>query len=130
PTGLDAQTLYAESLLVATRWHWYSADGTPAPDVPEAERTLEQVLRRFPDHPGANHLYIHAVESSPTPERAIASAQRLMGIVPAAGHLIHMPGHIWMVLGDYETVANVNERAAELDRRYMAETGVISSYAG
>jgi len=79
PDDLDALTFYAESLLIPPRWHWYSADGTPAAGVLEAEHTLEQVLRRWPDHPGANHLYIHAVESSPTPERAIASAQRLKG---------------------------------------------------
>lgn len=130
PDDPDAAVAYAESLLVPTRWHWYASDGTAAQGVAEAERVLERVMRRFPDHPGANHFYIHAVESSPTPERAIASAQRLMGVVPAAGHLVHMPGHIWMVLGDYQTVADVNERAAELDRRYLAETGVQSVYIG
>lgn len=127
PDDPDAQTFYAESLLVPVRWHWYAHDGTPATGVTEAEHVLEQVMRRFPNHPGANHLYIHAVESSPAPERAIPSAQRLMGIVPAAGHLVHMPGHIWMVLGDYQTAADVNERAAEVDRQYMAKTGVVSS---
>src|SRR5262249_56424421 len=121
---LDALTLYADSLMIPVRWHWYSADGTPAAGVTEAERSLEEVLRRWPDHPGANHLYIHAVESSPTPERAVPSAQRLMGIVPAAGHLVHMPGHIWLVLGDYETAASLNQRAAEGDRQSMTATGV------
>ena len=111
PDDLDALTLYAESLLIASRWHWYASDGTPAPGVTEAEHALEQVLRRWPDHPGANHLYIHAVESSPSPERAIASAQRLMGVMPQAGHMVHMPGHIWLVLGDYEMAATVNESA-------------------
>jgi len=85
-------------------------------------------LRRYPDHPGANHLYIHAVESSPTPERAVPSAQRLMGITPSAGHMVHMPGHIWLVLGDYNFTVDVNERAAEVDRQYFAKTGVIGSY--
>ncbi len=130
PDDLDASTFYAESLLIPTRWRWYSHDGKPAAGVSDAEHVLEQVLRRYAEHPGANHLYIHAVESSGSPERAVASAQRLMGIVPAAGHLVHMPGHIWMVLGDYETVANVNERAVSLDQRYLEETGVSSSYAG
>jgi tetratricopeptide (TPR) repeat protein len=130
PYDPDAQTFFAESIMTAVRWRWYDRDGKPAPGVLEAERALEQVLRRFPDHPGANHLYIHIVESSPAPERAIPSAQRLMGIVPAAGHLVHMPGHIWMRLGDYETVAAVNERAAELDRRYMQQTGVHGAYDG
>jgi tetratricopeptide (TPR) repeat protein len=124
PDDLDAQTLLAESLMVPVRWHWYTADGTPAKGVAEAERVLEEVLRRWPDHPGANHLYIHAVESSRTPERAIPSAQRLMGITPGEGHMVHMPGHIWLVLGDWETAAAVNERAAEVDRQYFASTGV------
>jgi len=130
PDDLDALTLYAESLLVATRWHWYAADGTPTPGVAEAERTLEQVLRRWPDHPGANHLYIHAVESSPTPERAIASAQRLMGVMPWAGHMVHMPGHIWLVLGDYEMAATVNERAVAVDREYRDRSQVTASGYG
>jgi tetratricopeptide (TPR) repeat protein len=128
PDDPDAQTFYAESLLIPVRWHWYAADGTPAPGVPEAERTLEEVLRRWPDHPGANHLYLHAVESSRSPERAIASAQRLMGIMPWAGHMVHMPGHIWLVLGDYEMAAAVNERAVAVDREYLAQSNTSSGY--
>jgi len=128
PDDLDAQTLYADSLLTATRWHWYANDGTPAPGQLEAEHVLEQVLRRWPDHPGANHLYIHAVESSPTPERAIASAQRLMGIMPAAGHMVHMPGHIWLVLGDWEMAATLNERAVAVDQDYFHQSHAESGY--
>jgi len=130
PDDPDAQTLYAEALMVPVRWRWYRADGVPAEGVAEAERLLETVLRRNPYHPGANHLYIHAVESSPTPERAVPSAQRLMAIVPTAGHMVHMPGHIWLVLGDFENTVAVNERAAELDRQYFARTGVMGSYYG
>ena len=128
PDDLDAATLYAESLMVPVRWHWYTSDGKPAPGVVEAERTLEQVLRRRPAHAGANHYYIHAVESSPTPERAIPSAQQLMGVVPWAGHIVHMPGHIWLVLGEYEMAAAVNERASEVDRQYFAATNVVGAY--
>jgi tetratricopeptide (TPR) repeat protein len=128
PDDPDAQTSYAEALMVPVRWHWYTLDGKPAEGVSEAERVLESVLRRFPYHPGANHLYIHAVESSPTPERAIPSSQRLMGIVPASGHLVHMPGHIWLILGDFNNAVAVNERAAEVDRQYFAQTGVMGSY--
>jgi tetratricopeptide (TPR) repeat protein len=124
PDDLDAVTLYAESLMLPIRWHWYAADGAPAKGMPDAESALEAVLRRWPDHPGANHLYIHAVESSRTPERGIPSAQRLMGITPSEGHMVHMPGHIWLVLGEWELAASVNERAAEVDRRYFAATGV------
>ena len=128
PDDLDALTLYAESLMIPVRWHWYANDGTPAAGVPEAERALEEVLRRWPDHPGANHLYIHAVESSKTPERGIPSAQRLMGIMPWAGHIVHMPGHIWLVTGDYEMAAAVNERAVAVDREYFARTEVHGTY--
>ena len=124
PDDLDAQTLYADSLLTRARWRWYKADGSPAPGVADAETVLQDVMRRWPQHPGANHLYIHAVESSRSPERAIASAQRLMGIVPWAGHMVHMPGHIWLILGDWETAASVNERAASVDREYFKLTQV------
>lgn len=130
PDDLDAATLYAESLMIKPRWNWWNADGTPAEGMAEAVSLLEQVMRRNPDHPGANHFYIHAVEMSPSPERAIPSAQRLMGIVPAAGHLVHMPGHIWVILGEWETAAAVNERAAQVDREYFAATNTQSSYRG
>lgn len=128
PDDPDAQTLFAESLMLPVRWKWYTSDGHPAAGEEEAERVLEAVLRRFPDHPGANHLYIHAVESSPTPERGIPSAQRLMGIVPAAGHIVHMPGHIWLATGNYQFAIDVNERAGEVDREYFAQTGMSGSY--
>ena len=130
PDDLDAATFYAESLLLPPRWHWYAADGTPAPGVAEAEHVLERVLRRWPDHAGANHYYIHAVESSRTPERAVASAQRLMGLMPEAGHIVHMPAHIWLVLGDWDLAAGVNERAAQVDRDYFAQTNVSGPYIG
>ena len=126
PDDLDALTLYAEALMLPNRWHWYTHAGAPAAGQGEAERTLEAILRRWPEHPGANHLYIHAVESSPTPERAIPSAQRLMGITPSEGHMVHMPGHIWLVLGEWELAASVNERAAQVDREYFAATGVTA----
>jgi tetratricopeptide (TPR) repeat protein len=131
PDDMDALTLLAEALMIPVRWRWWTPEGKPADGVQEAVDLLEQVLRRNPAHPGANHFYIHAVENSPSPERAIPSAQRLMGIVPAAGHLVHMPGHIWLILGDYELAATVNERAAQVDVDYMKTTGVTASaYAG
>ena len=128
PDDPDAQTFYAEALMVPIRWHWYDAQGRPAEGELEAERVLGSVLRQYPTHPGANHLYIHAVESSPEPQRAIPSAERLMGIVPGAGHLVHMPGHIWLVLGEYNYAADVNERAVQVDREYFQKTGVIGTY--
>ena len=128
PDDMDAQVLFAESLMIPVRWQWYTHDGQPAAGEAEAERVLEGVLRRSATHPGANHFYIHAVESSPNPERAVASAQRLMGLVPAAGHVVHMPGHLWLVMGDFDNTVAVNERAAEVDRRYFATTGVDGTY--
>ena len=130
PDDLDAATIFAESIMIPVRWRWYSSEGTAAPGMAEAERTLEEVLRRWPDHPGANHYYIHAVESSRTPERAVPSAQRLMGVMPSAGHMVHMPAHIWLVMGDYELAATVNERAATVDREYLSMSQVHSGYHG
>jgi tetratricopeptide (TPR) repeat protein len=130
PDDPDAQTFYADALMLPIRWRWYDIHGNPAAGELEAERVLEAVLRRVPTHPGANLLYIHAVESSPTPERGVPSAQRLMGTVPGAGHIVHMPAHIWLVLGDYQMAADVNERAAEVDRQYFAQTGVSGGYVG
>jgi tetratricopeptide (TPR) repeat protein len=131
PDDLDVQTLYAEALMIPTRWKWFDKEYRPAPGIEEAIEVLERVLRRDPNHPGANHYYIHAVESSSTPEYAIPAAQRLMGIVPGAGHLVHMPGHIWLATGDYEMSAAVNERAVEVDRDYLDRTNVRdSSYYG
>jgi tetratricopeptide (TPR) repeat protein len=128
PDDPDAQTLYAEALMIPVRWKWYAPDGKPAQGVVEAEQALEAVIRRYPQHPGANHLYIHAVESSPSPERAVPSAQRLMAIVPSAGHMVHMPGHIWLATGDFTAAIATNERAVEVDRQYVASEGLMGGY--
>src|SRR5262249_45355575 len=80
---------------------------------------LEGVLRRDPNHPGANHYYIHAVEASKNPERALPNAMRLGSLMPGAGHMVHMPSHIYLRLGDFQTSAEVNEAASEVDRRYV-----------
>jgi hypothetical protein len=93
PNDLDAATLYADSMMVLKPWQLWSADGKPAEGTEEIIAVLESVLKRDPNHIGANHLYIHAVEASPRPERALASARRLKTLVPAAGHLVHMPAH-------------------------------------
>jgi tetratricopeptide (TPR) repeat protein len=131
PDDLDAAVLYAESLMIPTRWKWWGRDGKPAEGMEEAVAVLEGVMRRDPNHPGANHFYIHSIEMSPWPERGIPSAQRLMGAVPAAGHLVHMPGHIWMRVGEYELAADINVHAASVDQDYMQVTGVSgSAYAG
>lgn len=126
----DAATLYAESLMVPVRWRWWK-DGRPEGAMAECIRILEQVLKRDPDHPGANHFYVHAMEMSPNPEYALPSAQRLMGgVAPNAGHLVHMAGHIYLRLGDYEVVAGSNERAISADEHYFHQTNVQSGYIG
>jgi tetratricopeptide (TPR) repeat protein len=127
PDDTDGATLYAESWMDLDRYDWYEAAGQPKPGTDEILLLLESVLRREPDHPGANHLYVHVLDTSPHPERALASAYRLMQIAPGAGHLVHMAGHIFWSFGDYQMAANVNERAAEADRNYVQLTGVDNS---
>jgi tetratricopeptide (TPR) repeat protein len=128
PDDLDAATLFAESLMDLNPWRLWTADGQPAPGTEEIVATLESVIRRNPEHLGANHYYIHAVEASKHPESALPSAGRLAKLAPAAGHLVHMPGHIYLQLGDYSTTASTNEAAAAADRRYMAQTGAQGIY--
>ena len=113
PDDSDVQTLYAESLMNRHPWKLWSSDGTPADGTLEMVRVLEGVLRRDPAHVGANHYYIHAVEASPTPERALPSAMRLDAgtYSGSALHLIHMPAHVWYRVGDYAASARSAERA-------------------
>jgi len=128
PDDLDAAVLYAESLMELRPWQLWKEDGTPQPGTLEAVSVLERVLGHDPKHPGANHYYIHAIESSPHPERALPSAERLMTLVPGAGHLLHMPAHIYFQTGDYESLAITNQRAADVDQEYIARTGVTGVY--
>ncbi len=127
PDDTDAATLYAESLVDLYHYQWYDASGRPAPGVEDLLALLESILRREPDHPGANHFYVHVLDTSPHPERALASAHRLTSISPGVGHLVHMAGHIFWNVGDYRMAALVNERAASADRDYMRLTGVTDN---
>jgi tetratricopeptide (TPR) repeat protein len=108
-------------------WKLWSLDGHPTEGTEEIVAVLESVLRRDPNHIGANHYYIHAVEASPHPERALASAVRLESLAPAAGHLVHMPAHTYMRVGDYHAAAQSNAIAAQTDRSYLAESGTTGS---
>jgi tetratricopeptide (TPR) repeat protein len=128
PNDLDAATLYAESLMDLNPWQLWAADGTPAEGTADIVAALESVLKRDPMHIGANHYYIHAVEASKTPDRALASAKRLDTLVPAAGHLVHMPAHIYMRTGNYRGAVTSNARAAEVDRDYIKRTGAEGVY--
>jgi len=128
PDDLDAATLYAESIMDLNPWQLWSKDGRPAAGTEELVSVLESVLRRNPDHIGANHYYIHAVEASPHPEWALPSAQRLKVLAPAAGHLVHMPAHIDIRSGNYDAAARANAYAAEADREYFKNTGQQGMY--
>lgn len=131
PDDRDAATMFAESLMVPVRWRWFLRDGRPAGQMAECINTLEAVLKRDPNHPGANHFYVHATEMSKNPERAIPSAQRLMGgIAPGAGHMVHMAGHTYLRVGEYDIVADANERAIQVDEHYFMHSGVHGGYMG
>ena len=128
PDDPDAATLYAESLMDLHPWSLWSLDGTPAEGTLDIMAVLESVLSRYPNHPGANHYYIHAVEASPHAVWALPSAERLPTLVPNAGHLVHMPAHIYSRLGNYEAAMASNASAAAVDRTYIAATGVKGVY--
>jgi len=128
PDDLDAATLFAESGMNLHPWGLWHQDGTPQAGTDEIVGTLESVLKRDPDHLGAVHYYIHAVEASNNPERALAGANRLAAIAPGAGHIVHMPAHIYIRTGDYEAAVKTNEKAAEVDRAYIKATGEQGIY--
>lgn len=125
---LDAATLYAEALMDLMPWSYYRTDGTPKPLTDTVITTLEAILARNPDHPGAIHLYIHAVEASAAPQRAEAGADRLGALVPGAGHLVHMPSHIYLRIGRYHDATLANERAARADESYLEQCRVQGFY--
>lgn len=118
PTDNDVATLYAEALMDLSPWDLWSLDGEPRPQTPEVLRLLQQVLASDPNHPGANHLYIHAVEASPHPELADGAATRLRTLVPGSGHMVHMPSHIDVRLGRWNLAADQNEASMRVHERY------------
>jgi tetratricopeptide (TPR) repeat protein len=120
PDDLDAATLFADAMMNLRPWNLWTAEGAPHPGTVEIVQTLERVLAKNPDHPGANHLYIHAVEAGPDPGRAEAAADRLAALMPGAGHIVHMPSHIYIRVGRYGDAVDVNRRAAATDRAYFA----------
>jgi tetratricopeptide (TPR) repeat protein len=121
PDDPDAGALFAESMMDLHPWGLWTLDGKPVDGTPEIVTTLEGVMAKYPDHLGANHYYIHAVEASPDPGRALASAQRLPKLAPAAGHIVHMPAHIYFRTGDYDASAAANEAAIKADKVYLRE---------
>lgn len=128
PDDLDAATLYAESMMNLRPWQLWSLDGKPADGTLEIISVLESVLKRNPNHTGANHYLIHAVEASPSPERGTAAAMRLGGLAPSAGHLVHMPSHIYLRTGDWAEAVKSNDLAIIADRNYIAKSGATGIY--
>ncbi|HZS47504.1 MAG TPA: tetratricopeptide repeat protein [Blastocatellia bacterium] len=128
PDDNDAATLYADSMMNLKPWQLWTPDGKPAEGTLEIVAVLESVLKKDPKHIGAIHFYIHAVEASPNPERALAYAPMLPKLTPAAGHLVHMPAHIYMRTGDYDAAADSNIDAAKADEAYIKSSGAQGIY--
>jgi tetratricopeptide (TPR) repeat protein len=120
PGDPEARTLHAEALMDLSPWSYWNRDGSPRPDTPTLLADLERVLEANPDHPGANHFYIHAVEAV-DPERAVPMAERLAGLMPGAGHLVHMPGHIYVRVGRYADAIRANEHAVHADETFIQD---------
>jgi tetratricopeptide (TPR) repeat protein len=128
PEDLDAATLFAESMMNLRPWKLWTWDGKMEPGTEEIVATLESVLKRDPHHLGANHYYIHAVEAGPHAAYALPSAQRLGELAPGAGHLVHMPSHIYYRTGDFADAAKVNVAAANADRSYLERSKAEGIY--
>jgi len=120
PDDLDAAVFHAEALMDLQPWDYYDAQLQPKGNTAEVVSTLESVIARNPDHAGALHLYVHAVEASAAPERGAAAADRLRELIPGSGHLVHMPAHIYARVGRWHDAVIANERAVEADDAYLA----------
>lgn len=128
PDDLDASTIYAEARMDLRPWDYWTQEGSPQPGTLEILQILEGVLARNPDHPGALHYYIHIVEASSEPQRAVPAAERLGGLMPGAGHLVHMPSHIYIRVGRYAEAWESNAKAAAADEAYMAKYQPVEGY--
>jgi len=129
PTDADVGALYAESLMNLQPWDLWTKQGDPKGRTVEIVATLEQVLAIAPDHPGANHFYVHAVEASRDPQRALPAADRLRTLVPGSGHLVHMPAHIYARVGRWADASDVNVQAIAADRAYFERAPPPEFYA-
>jgi len=125
PDDNDVATLYCEALMDLRPWDLWTADQRPQPGTLDLIATLERILARDPEHPGANHYYIHAVEPSPHPEKGLAAADRLKKLDSIAGHLTHMPAHIYERVGRYDDAYAANARALQRDRAYEAKANPV-----
>ena len=123
PKDLEAAYLYVDALMTHAAWSYWKRDGSPLKGTREAARTLDKMLARDPNHPGAVHLYIHLYESSAQPERALPQADRLESLMPKAGHMVHMPSHIYVRTGDYEKALKSNQRSLAVDTAFQKDWG-------
>ena len=130
PDDLDAHTLFAEALMDTMPWDYWAKDRSPKPETEEALAALRFVITRNADHPGANHFYIHAVEAGPNPELGLPSADRLANFTAQAGHLVHMPSHIYIRVGQYHDAVEANERAVKADFSYIRHCRAQGFYPG
>ena len=121
PVDLDAKTIFAESLMDLRPWNYWTRDGQPYDETREIQTVLQQVLQKNPNHPGALHYWIHLWEATDTPERAEAEADRLLPLMPGAGHIVHMPAHIYMRVGRHGDVVRSNQAAARADEDFIAQ---------
>ena len=128
PEDMDAASLYSEALMNTMPWNYWLDDGKPRSDTVKVISKLEEVLEKEPNHPLAIHLYIHAVEASNSPERAESAADRLGSLVPGAGHLVHMPAHIFWRVGRYHDASEANINAAKVDEEYIAQCNAQGFY--
>ena len=129
PDDVDAATLSAEALMTLRPWDYWRADGRPQPGTDEIVATLEAALQQNPNHPGACHYYIHTVEASRDPQRGLECAKRLPSLMPGAGHLVHMPAHIYMRVGLYREASERNATAAVVDQDYLSRHPLQGNYA-
>lgn len=118
PDDADIATLFGEAYMNTTRWDYWEPDGSAKPGTSTAKAAFEAAMTSEHDHPGANHLYIHLMEGSTQPELALPSAQKLEAIAPIAGHMVHMPGHIYLRVGEYEKAARTNVRSQIVDQQF------------
>ena len=130
PDDLEAATFFADSMMNLRPWNLWTPDGAPQPGTEEIVATPERVIAKNPNHPGALHLYIHAVEASREPGRAEAAADRLRPLMPGAGHLVHMPSHIYWRVGRYADAVAVNAAALAADRAYFKTARPSGIYRG
>ncbi len=122
PDDPEILTLYADALMMGSPWDYYLADGSQRPNTAKARVSLEHVIQKYPKHPGANHLYIHLLEASQRPDEALTSAKVLETAMPSAGHIVHMPSHIYVRVGAYEQSNRSNIEAVKADEAFLAET--------